>query len=513
MQRVLFISSREASNRDVEHVFAVPADGGFPTKLPIPQATRLSLSPMVQGQSYTSYFDSVGAVEELPRRITFVSRFSGWATTGREQVPQPAGCCTTPTRAGSTTPFISAPTGTASSTYSPTTPEIRRPGSSRASRTSRSSASPPAGVTLSSGAVHRLDRATGRSERLPIRVAADLPERREWLARGRGLARPSSARASRRTGRGQCSTSAARSSRCPPGRATRATRLTNTPGVHECSPCWSPRRQVGRVLLRRGRLRALHVRPAGGVDKARAYKLAGGRFYQDPVWSPDSKKIAYVDNAPALYWLDLATGSAREVGAADARTGPVPAPCGLVARLGVDRLRTVQPLGVSRGSPLLAGRGPGARGNRRPGDCTDPCFDASGDYLYFFASTNAGPVNAWFNLSRLDMRATRTPYLGACSGRTRRRRSARGTRRTPAKARRRRTAPGRADRLRGAVPTHPCPSRCRPGTTASHGPAPPAGASYLGAGRRRTRGSRRPPMRRWCATTSPGAARKRCTRE
>jgi tricorn protease len=44
-------------------------------------------------------------------------------------------------------------------------------------------------------------------------------------------------------------------------------------------------------------------------------------------------------------------------------------------------------------------------------DATEPGFDASGKYLYFFASKDAGPVNAWFHLSNVDMRATRFLYL------------------------------------------------------------------------------------------------------
>jgi hypothetical protein len=43
----------------------------------------------------------------------------------------------------------------------------------------------------------------------------------------------------------------------------------------------------------------------------------------------------------------------------------------------------------------------------RPGSTAASC----GKYLYFFASTNAGPVNHWFNLSSFDLRATRSLYL------------------------------------------------------------------------------------------------------
>ena len=38
-------------------------------------------------------------------------------------------------------------------------------------------------------------------------------------------------------------------------------------------------------------------------------------------------------------------------------------------------------------------------------------FDASGKYLYFLASTDAGPVKDWFAQSNADMRADAHVYL------------------------------------------------------------------------------------------------------
>ena len=38
-------------------------------------------------------------------------------------------------------------------------------------------------------------------------------------------------------------------------------------------------------------------------------------------------------------------------------------------------------------------------------DAADPVFDAGGKYLYFFASTDAGPVNQWFSQAAEDMRS------------------------------------------------------------------------------------------------------------
>jgi tricorn protease len=44
-------------------------------------------------------------------------------------------------------------------------------------------------------------------------------------------------------------------------------------------------------------------------------------------------------------------------------------------------------------------------------DVSDPVFDKSGKYLFFFASTDAGPVKDWFAQSNADMRATSGIYL------------------------------------------------------------------------------------------------------
>ena len=44
-------------------------------------------------------------------------------------------------------------------------------------------------------------------------------------------------------------------------------------------------------------------------------------------------------------------------------------------------------------------------------DVGNPAFDAGGKYLYFFGSTDAGPVRQWFAMSNADMEMTRNLYL------------------------------------------------------------------------------------------------------
>ena len=44
-------------------------------------------------------------------------------------------------------------------------------------------------------------------------------------------------------------------------------------------------------------------------------------------------------------------------------------------------------------------------------DASEPVFARDGKYLYFFASTDAGPVINWFDQSNSDMRKTNSIYL------------------------------------------------------------------------------------------------------
>ena len=91
--------------------------------------------------------------------------------------------------------------------------------------------------------------------------------------------------------------------------------LTETPGVHERSPVWSPDGKSIACFSDAAGEYALHVRPQDGQERRRVHALKGAGFYERPVWSPDSKKLAFIDNSRTLYWIDLATGAVKRVAA------------------------------------------------------------------------------------------------------------------------------------------------------------------------------------------------------
>src|SRR5205814_4512889 len=89
--------------------------------------------------------------------------------------------------------------------------------------------------------------------------------------------------------------------------------LTNSPGVHDRDPAWSPDGKSVCFFSDEGGEYTLHVKPADGKGETKVVKLRGSGYYEKPVWSPDSKKIAYIDNSQTLHFLDLANGTTTRV--------------------------------------------------------------------------------------------------------------------------------------------------------------------------------------------------------
>ena len=91
--------------------------------------------------------------------------------------------------------------------------------------------------------------------------------------------------------------------------------LTQSPGVHERWPTWSPDGTRIAWLSDDGGEYALHVADNPPSAQARVYPLGGSGFYQSPIFSPDGEKIAFADNSRALYWIALDSGRVTRIDA------------------------------------------------------------------------------------------------------------------------------------------------------------------------------------------------------
>jgi tricorn protease len=409
---VLFSSRRNASNNRYSQLYTVPATGGMPAQLPIPNGTEACYSPDGDYLAYVPLNDATAQWKHYrggSHGRIWIYRCKDHAV---EQIPQPEGRCNDldPQWLGRTVYFRSDRGGEYNLyAYDTVTKKV----------TQRTDHADFPVVDIGSGGgkviyeqagyLHLYDPERETHNRLTVGVATDLVEARPRFVKGAKYVRnagvsPSGARAVFEF-RGEIVT--------VPAEKGNPRNLTRTPGVHERSPAWSPDGKSVAYFSDEGGEYKLHVRPADGKGKAKAYPVQGAGFYADPVWSPDGKKIAYADNSQALYVIDLAGGQARKI-AAEPEYGPwdlqhlrpawSPDSRWIAYALGNKAdYHTVYVYNVEEDKSRAVTDG--------LSDAVDPVFDAGGKYLWFLASTDAGPVNQWFAQSNADMHAERSLYL------------------------------------------------------------------------------------------------------
>ena len=161
------------------------------------------------------------------------------------------------------------------------------------------SAGPGAIVYEQFGGIYLYDLKTGKAHKVDIHVAGDMPEVRPHFEKvntqiaNSGLS-PTGARAVFEA-HGEILT--------VPAEKGAIRNLTNTPGVAERDPSWSPDGQQIAYFSDESGEYELAIRDQNGMGDVKKIKLGDKpAFYYSPVWSPDGKKIAYTDAADALVY-------------------------------------------------------------------------------------------------------------------------------------------------------------------------------------------------------------------
>jgi tricorn protease len=409
-REVLFSSQRARHTTRHRHVFRVAVDGGWPTRLPAPTAADADLSadgrtlayvplpePFLQWKHYRGGQHS---------RILLLSL----QDLSQAQVPQPASRCNDvdPMWWDGQLYFRSDRDGEFN---------LYRfdPGTREVSALTRHADFPVLHASVQGGRIayeqagylHLLDLATGASQRLRLGVAADLVEARpryvsgaKWL-RAAGLS-PGGARVALEF-RGEIVTL--------PREKGDDRNLTRSPGAHERSPSWSPDgRRLAWFSDESGEY-ALHVAAPDGQGVTKRLALRGAGFYEDLKWAPDSRRVSFSDNARAVWIADVDSGEQTRVDA-----DPLYGPDKVLNHAWSPDSRF---LAYTRNSPTFINRiwiYSLEEKTSRPltdglSDAREPLFDKGGQYLFFLASTDAGPVQDWFSLANRDMEASRSIYL------------------------------------------------------------------------------------------------------
>jgi tricorn protease len=255
------------------------------------------------------------------------------------------------------------------------------------------------------GGIYLYDLKTGVTKPVPIRVEGDLPEVRARFVN-----------VGRRLGNGAVSPNGARAVFAPrgeiltiPAEKGDARNLTNTPGVMERDPQWSPDGKSIAYMSDDSGEYALHLSPQSGTGEVARIGLQLG-FYQSPRFAPDSKKIALVDSFQRLWYVDLETKKQVEV-AQDyyqMRAGNIGGAWSPDSKwLAYSK---VLPNNMSAIHLYSLADGKATQITDGMSDAANPVFDKDGKYLYFTASTNSGE-SLGLDIHRISRMSTSSIYL------------------------------------------------------------------------------------------------------
>ena len=170
--------------------------------------------------------------------------------------------------------------------------------------------------------------------------------------------------------------------------------LTNASGSAERFPAWSPDgRNIAYWSDRSGEYE-LTIRPANGTGEARTLTRLGQGFRYQIFWSPDSDKIAFIDNAQRIRIIDVETGQLTDVDRGLWMLHPVLA--GFEVSWSSDGrwIAYSRGLDTTQNAVFLFDTDSGQRHQVTSGYYSDyrPVFDPDGKYLYYLSNRTLSPI-------------------------------------------------------------------------------------------------------------------------
>ncbi|MGD0132135.1 MAG: PDZ domain-containing protein [Bryobacteraceae bacterium] len=407
-KQILFRSNRDAYSR-FTRLFSISVDGGFPTPVDLPMAYDGSYSSDGTKIAYLPITPAFQAWKRYRGGQTTPIWLANLADAKLEKIPRENSNDFNPIWLGDKVYFLSDRAGPVSLfSYDTATKKVSALVHNDGYDIKSASAGPGAIVYEQFGSIHLFDLKSGKAKKIEISVSGDIPSLRpsfEKLASriSNASLSPTGARAVFEA-RGEIFT--------VPAEKGDVRNLTNTPGVAERNPAWSPDgKQIAYFSDESGEY-MLHLRDQNGLGQVTKIDLGTPpAFYYDPTWSPDSKKIAYQDSQRQLWFIDLEKKTPMRIDqdtyvTPERSINPDWSPDSKwigYTKLLKNHLRAVFLYSLEDGQSHQASDG--------MSDAQFAKFDKNGKYLYFTASTNVGLTTGWLDMSGDDRPTSRNIYV------------------------------------------------------------------------------------------------------
>jgi tricorn protease len=412
--KIVFRSTRDAHSRYTQ-LYEVSPNGGAATLLPLPLAYTGEFSPdgkflayeplaLPFGFNYASYV-AWGNYHGGQAGTINVTNMADLTTI---TIPHEKTSDFAPVWYSGKVYFLSNRKGATSIfSYDPASKAVSEVFSNTSSNDLHSLAAGPGGLVYDQlGEIYLFDPATRQSHAVAINVDSDLPEVREHIEsvadQIQNFGISSTGLRAVFEAHGEILT--------VPAKKGPTRDLTNTPGVMERDPSWSPDGQSIAYFSDESGLYALHIANQVSDGAVKKFPLAPeATYYWNPVWSPDSKLIAFHDNRLNFWMIDATSGKLTHVGEngvfseTDKDYAWSPDSKWIAfTRVMSNHIHAVYLYSVATGQATQI--------TDQMSDLRYPCFDRNGKYLYLTSSTNEAGAAFGLDMTSDLLRANRNIY-------------------------------------------------------------------------------------------------------
>jgi tricorn protease len=407
-KRVLFASNREVANSRSNQFYEIAATGGYERKVMdavaiegawSPDGSRLAYRPYRTAYEGTSGWRLYRGGETTPIRIIDP------AAGKLEQVPHVNATDRAPIWLGDEIIFISDRDNVASNlfAYNVKSKELRQLTKETVWEVRSLGGYGTTAVFEVGGALKQVDLTSGAIKTLPISLASDTPQARPtWKNAASAMTRASLSPTGKRivvTARGEIFT--------VPVKDGSIRNLTKSAGIRDHDGLWSPDGKQIAYITESKFQHFLALRDQAGLEPVKTYPLAKTGYFRLLAWSPDGKRLAVQDNHLTIYSLNLDKGDLTKIDASQRRAdfNVSFSADGRFLAYNVEgenyfsRIR-IYDFSIGKSYDVTDGLS----------DADDPTFGGS-DYLYFTASTNAGPTHVGLDMSTQERAIRRGIYV------------------------------------------------------------------------------------------------------
>jgi tricorn protease len=405
---ILFRSQRNSYSR-FQRFFTIPVEGGFETEVQLPMAFEGSYSPDGSRLAYLPIAPAFVQWKNYRGGQTTKIWLANLSDSSVTEIPRQNSNDFNPMWIGDKVYFLSDRNGRFTLfEYNTRTKRVTQVIKNDGLDIKSAQAGPDGIVYEQFGEIKLFDLKSGKANRVNITLNGDLPSvrpRYEKVAnRIRNVAlSPTGARALFEA-RGEILS--------VPADKGNPRNLTNSSGVADRDPAWSPNGKWIAYFSDESGEYALHLRDQSGMGDVKKISLGSQpSYFYSPTWSPDSKRIAFTDKRLNLWYVDIEKGTPIKIDTntyenpwrvVDPDWSPDSKWITYTKQL-KNRMCAVFIYSVETGKSTQVTDG--------LSDARFANFDKNGKYLYFTASTDAGPATGWLDMSSFPHQTTRSIYV------------------------------------------------------------------------------------------------------